>query len=168
MQNNLDIRPSKNSFVIVFHFDWLCYSRRKTGRPLAWSVRALYLFPANSSALSAAASCRSPANREAEKANHHTIGNRASRGNGKTLRVKDAIRVAKTQEPTVTRRLRGQRKRAQKPRTKSQYDTAPIADVSASATKMVVMPLSPRSSINLSPASGAAMLKATVATTNPK
>lgn len=138
MQNNLDIRPSKD--CLRDYIDWLCYSRPKTGRLSLLGVHVLYLLPVSSSALLAAALCRSPANREAEKANHHTIGNRASRGNGKMLMVKDAIRVAKVQEPTVRRRLRGERKRAQKPRTKSQYERAPIADVSANAKKMVAIP----------------------------
>ena len=82
--------------------------------------------------------------------------------------AKDAMRVANTQELTVTRRLKGERKRAQKKRTKDQYDTAPMADVSASAKKMVSIPWSPRRSINSTAAKGAAILKAAVASTNPK
>lgn len=69
-----------------------------------------YLILVGSSVLLVAMLRRSAINREAEKANHHAIGNRASRRNGAALMAKDAMRVANTQKGTATRRLRGERK----------------------------------------------------------
>ena len=64
---------------------------------------------------------RSALHRDAEKANHQNIGNKASCSSTDctTPMANDAKRVANTQDPTAKRRLRAERERAHRNRIKS-------------------------------------------------
>jgi hypothetical protein len=61
-------------------------------------------------------------------ASHQSAGKSRSRGIGTTLLASEAMTVAATHAPTVTKRLRAKRNGAHKPRTRSPYATAPRAE----------------------------------------